>query len=242
MIMRDGIKALLYAFSSPVKDGYKITRVEFGNDMGIGRGTIPEPINIDTDPSEFEYMFGIDLVDGTFDIEDNKELKLFIELDDSVMNTPESVYTFSSIRLKCANGTTFAWRRFEKEIIFTGFLVSFSWDIILDTVCVENIVIPEVFSLEIKPCQKVMNGVITPNSIALVYNNSGDQIGAATSNWFGDFELGLNSSVKGGDVLTVIAEYDGAQSAPEQVTIGESIENLRMRITLPNRKRLDCDE
>lgn len=135
MIRRTGISAILMGFTAPIKDGYRISAIEFGNDVGTGDGETPTSITLDTPDSEFQLLYRANINHDMVRVEDYKRLKFDVNLDDVVINTSSNILHFTSVRLMCASGEVFAWRRFPERIMTVGYRVSMEWDIVLDEVC-----------------------------------------------------------------------------------------------------------
>lgn len=144
MIMREGISSLLKGFSSPIKDAFRISHLEFGNDDG---GEIPPvPIGINTPLNQFRLVHRHLLQPSDFSVSDYKTLKLSLSLNgtDVLGENSEGVLEFSSIRLVCSSGEVFAWRRFEHSILVGGYITDIEWDVVLDEFCWNKIPRPEV--------------------------------------------------------------------------------------------------
>lgn len=135
MIRKTGISAILMGFTATIKDGYKISHIELGNDVGNGTGEEPQPITLDTPDSEFRLLHRANIDQSVIQVENYKNLKIDINLDDVVVNTPSNIIQFNSVRLICGSGEVFAWRRFPTRIMTLGYRVSMEWDIVLDEVC-----------------------------------------------------------------------------------------------------------
>lgn len=134
MIMKGGLTSLLRGFSAPIKDAFKISHLELGNDTG-GEDP-PVPIGYNTPLSEFNKVYTMQLSHEDFSVVDYKTLKLELSLDGSEMIEDEDGFLkFSSIRLVCGNGEVFAWRRFTPSILVSGYVATLEWDIVLDEVC-----------------------------------------------------------------------------------------------------------
>ena len=95
MIMKGGLTSLLRGFSAPIKDAFKISHLELGNDTG---GEDPHgPIGYNTPLSEFNKVYTMQLSHEDFSVVDYKTLKLELSLDGSEM-IEEAVCEFLGIQ------------------------------------------------------------------------------------------------------------------------------------------------